>query len=198
MLGGLGGILGGAGSLLGALGGNDQKAVSLPSTGYATLDPKIKDYMMETIFPRITAWGETPYQTVPLRRANASDYDPIFGSPSRQWLQQYYDTQALPGIVGKNQGTDDGAAAQAVQDLRNEMLAKDFINQYAGKKGFGGIDAANYSPETLAKMGGIISGANLPSQAMSPEARSQSIAAADPEAFRELMTMFNTPRYVMR
>lgn len=166
MLGAIGGLLGGAGSILGALGSNNPEMMSAPSSGYATLDPEIKDYLMDSIFPRITAWGETPYQTVPLRRANAEDYDPIFGSPSRQFLQQYYDAMALPSMVNQGQGQPqpdlNAAQAQAVNDLRNEMLAREYIKNLtttdsgAMRAGYGGVSPSMYSNENLAEMGKLL------------------------------------------
>lgn len=153
------------GAVLGALGGDNPEMMSAPTSGFATLDPEIKDYLMDSIFPRITAWGETPYQTVPLRRANAEDYDPIFGSPSRQFLQQYYDARALPSMVNQGQGQADPnaeAQAQAVNDLRNEMLAREYIknltatNSGAMRAGYGGVSPSMYSNENLAEMGNLL------------------------------------------
>lgn len=155
---GLGSVLSIGGSLLGGLGGNKTSNAAVPQSGYATYDPEIKDYLMDVIFPRITAYGDTGMPQVPLRRANATDYDPVFGSPSRQWLQTYYDQQALPQY--QNQPTNETAGNTAVSGLRNEMLAREYIKSLAGSKGYGTLRAENYTPEQMAQMGEAIAAMN--------------------------------------
>lgn len=125
----LSGVLGLAGPLLGAAGGNDVSTVPTQISGFKSNPQEVQDYLLDSIFPRITDWGKTPYPTVPLRRANAEDYDPIFGSPARQWMQQYYDNQRLVDMAANRPDTtnDTTAEAKEIADLEARMIARQYM-----------------------------------------------------------------------
>lgn len=165
-----GSILGGIGAVTSALGGNDTEMVQTQKSGYETLDPKIQKYLMDTIFPRITAWGETPYQTVPLRRISSEDTDPRFGSTSRQWLQQYYDNQRIADMA-KNRGVDQQQMTQdpqAMADMEARMVARQYMmgggaspmetTEQARRRQM--YEAGLYDDKGLASIGKYVSGMN--------------------------------------
>lgn len=152
MFGSLSGILGGIGAITGALGGNKTESIPTQISGYQSLPKEIQDYLIESVFPRITAWGETPYPTVPLRRADAEDYDPVFGSKSRQYLQQYYDNQRLAEMAKNRDTGAAGATSAAEQKAMADMEARMAAREYFG--GAGGTMAQPASTNTAqARMG---------------------------------------------
>ena len=70
--------------------------VQTQRSGYETLNPKIQKYFDGHHFPRITAWGETPYQTVPLRRISSGTQTRALAAHHASGLQQYLTISALP------------------------------------------------------------------------------------------------------
>jgi len=90
---GLGTALSIGGSLLGAMG---QGKGSAPTTlsGYTTSPQKVKDLAEGDLFTKIKDYLAQGYQGIPMRRTNADDADPIFGSKSRMDYQAYLDALA--------------------------------------------------------------------------------------------------------
>lgn len=76
---------------------------SSSASGFAAFPKEIQDYMLENLFPKIQQYAETPYQGIPLRRTNASDNDPIFGSKGLQAIQEYKD--AIAAMQAANPAT---------------------------------------------------------------------------------------------
>lgn len=105
-------------SVLSAIGGGlgtAGAAKGLPPTQVAGFDSQpqqVKDLMLNTILPQIVAQTNKPFTTIPTRRANTADYDPVFGSQAVQNLQSYYDAKAAAAKdVTPNAASPSGAPA---------------------------------------------------------------------------------------
>ncbi len=64
--------------------GKDRDAYSEQRGGFRTYDPEIQQYMLETLFPRMKNYADSPYIGLTLRRnLDRHDTDPVFGSARR-------------------------------------------------------------------------------------------------------------------
>lgn len=91
-----GDVLGIAAPILGAFGKAKNTQQAQATSGFETMPAKVKDYLLNTAYDDIIALRNEPRPSIPFRRADASDYDPIFGSQARVALQRYYDEKAMP------------------------------------------------------------------------------------------------------
>ena len=107
------------GSVLGAFGKGKNKQQALPQTGYKTWDPKWKEWAeSDAGIPYLMQRAAEPYKTsVPFRRLNDEDLDPIFGSKARQELQNYQDTVGLFGPIAQQQAPQQGGSDSGFQSL---------------------------------------------------------------------------------
>jgi hypothetical protein len=98
----------------GAFGQAKGGTTSTPSqvAGYAGLPPEVQKYLMDSVLPQIQAQATAPRVSVPFRRADATDYDPIFGSKARVALQDYYDRKAVGDEATKAETAKEAAKAE--------------------------------------------------------------------------------------
>lgn len=158
-----------AGGLLGALGGGGD-VKSAPTSGYQTYPQWLKDIYEETASPAILEEFARPYEVLPMGRYDADPNDP-FTSQALAEYQAYSDATGgffNPYGSGQNaldwQGQKDDAArkaaeAEAIDNLRNEMLGREYLQSISGLKGYGNARPQNYTPEQLATIGGFTGGA---------------------------------------
>lgn len=77
-------LAGAGGSILGALGaGRTPSQTQESETGFASYPEEVKQYLMETMFPKIKQYAEEGYKGIPKRALDTTDTDPIFGSRRR-------------------------------------------------------------------------------------------------------------------
>lgn len=77
--------------------GQDRAQFQEQRAGFRTLDPKIQQFLLGTIFPSIQDWQAKGYQGIPMRKLSKLDNDPIFGSQVRR---QYDAQQQLAAQKG--------------------------------------------------------------------------------------------------
>lgn len=133
---GIGAILSGVGSIAGALGGGKSREVSQQKSGFETLPKEIQDYLLGDIFSRIKSYGSTPFPTVPYRRVDERETDPIFGSRALRDLQAYKDREfmanqqvTMPAPQASQQ------QAQQMADLEARMMARQELEAQAARAG---------------------------------------------------------------
>jgi hypothetical protein len=190
MASGVGTALSIGGSLLGSLGGNDTSSVPTQISGYDSYPDEVKKYLTESALPRIIGWGNTPYQTVPLRRTNESDTDPIFGSTSRQWLQEYYDKQRA--AKGAEQPTGDTGAqdAAAMADMEARMIARQKlsapnslgVHTTQTSRNQQMLDGGRYNDDALAAIGRYY------------QAEARGLTPDDKNIYEQYLMAYNAPR----
>lgn len=128
VLGTIGAIASLAGPVLGAFGESKSKgkaSTAQSGSGFESYSPEIQKYLEEDIFPRIQEYSGKGYQSLPMRRAMAADYDPIFGSRVIQYMQPNYDYQAQQAQA--EPAFERRASQDALDALRNEMIARQYI-----------------------------------------------------------------------
>jgi hypothetical protein len=148
---GIGSILSLAGPVLGALGGGKNTGASQQQiSGYQSLPKEIQDYLLKSMFPRIQSYGESSYQGLPMRRINESDMDPVFGSKARIGLQEWRDYQ----MAQQPQAAAEDATKNAdIADVEARMMARQYLSEQSGKKGYGWMNPSLYDDKGLAGVG---------------------------------------------
>lgn len=131
MLGSIGGILSGVGAIAGAFGKGESGAPAQQKQGFAALPQEIQDYLLGDYFTRVQSYGETPYESLPKRRVNESDLDPIFGSKARRDMQNTKDVATIQEFL-QNYGTPTEVetgdkAADDIAALEERMLARQYL-----------------------------------------------------------------------
>lgn len=128
MLGSIGSIISAGSSILGALGQGKNKGAQAVS-GYASNPSEIKDYMLDVLFPQMQDYQKQGYKGLPLRRINAEDQDPVFGSKARVDIQNYKDMMAaMKATKPAEEGQDEAAMAEA----EAASIGRDWLNQAGG------------------------------------------------------------------
>lgn len=126
-LAGIGDVLSIAAPILGAFGKAKNTQQAQATSGFETMPQKVKDYLLNTAYDDILALRNEPRPSIPYRRADASDYDPIFGSQARVALQRYYDEKAMPKEEVKSETTK----SQSDNTFSNDALEAMVMAQYA-------------------------------------------------------------------
>jgi hypothetical protein len=121
------GIVQGAGAVAGALGGGKSQQVQQTQSGFAALPKEVQDYLLKQQLPKIQAYGETPFATVPYRRAGAAELDPVFGSKALQDLQRLNDQRVMQQFATPQPAQDARASSSSIDDNMLEALA--FMNK---------------------------------------------------------------------
>lgn len=155
---GIGSALSLGGSLLGALGGGKQKAGAPAVSGYQSLPQEIKDYLLKDLFPQMKSYQSSGYQGIPLRRLNASDTDPVFGSKARQDIQAWRDYMLAQ--KPEAEADDSMDKEKELADMEARMLARQYLQGQGGKKGYGWMVPELYDDAGLAGVGKFVMAAN--------------------------------------
>lgn len=118
-----------AGSIAGALGGGKSQETGRQISGFESLPREVQDYLTGSIFGRIKSYGETPFPTVPYRRADDREADPIFGSRAIRDLQALMDYQnQMKGAQPVQQSAPQQDAA-TINSLKAQMQAQDYLSR---------------------------------------------------------------------
>lgn len=133
----IGTILSGAGAIAGALGGGKSQQLAEQKSGFETLPKEIQDYLLGDIFSRIKSYGNTPFPTVPYRRVDDRESDPIFGSRALRDLQALKDREYMSNPQSPANPTQMAAPQQAQQmaDLEARMMARQELEAQAARAG---------------------------------------------------------------
>lgn len=205
---GFGSILSVAGPILGALGSKGGAQAAQPTSGFQTLPTEIKDYLMDTIFPKVQEYGAGSYQGLPKRRVNADDLDPVFGSTARRYLQDIQDRKWLEQNYPNGQSAQGGASdadaqARAAQDAEARMMARQYLSSGAGQQGGHGekikqmLGAGMYDNAALSDIGKFLMkgeelgyGSTVGAQGMGQ--RNTAVANADPALYEKFGQAMNS------
>lgn len=118
--------------ILGGIGGGKNKGVQQLPSGFASLPQAQKDTMQGAVWDKVLAYLNGQYQGLPMRRLNAEDMDPVFGSRARQDYQNMIDAEAAKKYVGASapvQNADSGA-----MDAQNAAIMR-FMGSQALQSG---------------------------------------------------------------